>query len=111
MTDFSETYNYDYKLKSENLFETNVIHLRGHSKKLAKPQPNLDHNNIIIFFRAKGAVEHLVKPEEVVCAQTLSSFRTNYIESRTDRSKKRTCYESGRSGSSLTWWRHLTNNG
>ena len=46
-TDLSETYTFlndDYKLKSENFFQTNVNNLRGHSKKLFKHQSNLDHH-------------------------------------------------------------------
>ena len=85
-TDLSETYKFlndDYKQKSENVFQTNVNNLRGHSKKLFKPQSNLDHHK---YFYTQRVVEPWNKlPEEVVCAQTLSNLRTKYIESRTDR--------------------------
>ena len=56
-TDLSETYKFlndDYKLKSENVFQTNVNHLRGHSKKLLKPQPNLHHHK---YFYIQRVVE------------------------------------------------------
>ena len=84
--DLSETYKFlndDYKLKSENVFQTNVKNVRGHSKKLFKPQSNLDHHK---YFYTQGVVEPWNKlPEEVVRAQTLSQFRTKYIESRAER--------------------------
>ena len=54
-TDLSETYKFlndDYKLKSENFFQTNVNKLRGHSKKLFKPQSNLDHHKY--FYTQSG---------------------------------------------------------
>ena len=84
--DLSETYKFlndDYKLKSENFFQTNMNNLRGHNKKLFKPQSNIDHRK---YFYTERVVEPWNRlPEEVVCAQTLSNFRTKYIESRTDR--------------------------
>ena len=85
-TYLSETYKFlndDYKLKSEKFFQTNVNNLRGHSKKLFKPQSNIDHHK---YFYTQRAVEPWNKlPEEVVSAQTLSKFRTKYIESRAER--------------------------
>ena len=85
-TDLSETYIFKkdyYKLKPEHFFATNVNNLRGHCKKLFMPQSNLDHHK---YFYTQREVEPWNKPpEEVECAQTVSSFRTNYIESRTDR--------------------------
>ena len=82
-TDLSETYKFlndDYKLKSENFFQTNVNNLRGHSKKLFKPQSNLDHHKY--FYTQRGVEPWNKLPEEVVRAQTLSKFRTIYRVSR-----------------------------
>ena len=84
-TNLSETYKFlndDFKLNSENFFQTNVNNLRGHSK-LFMPQSNLDHHK---YFNTQRVVEPWNKlPEEVMRAQTLSSLRTKYIESRSDR--------------------------
>ena len=71
----------DYKLKSENFFRTNVSNLRGHSKKLFKPQSNIviDHH---IYFYIQIVVEPWNKVPETVHMYTLSSF---HIESHTNR--------------------------
>ena len=86
MTHLSKTYKFlndDYKLKSENFFQTNVNNLRGHSKKLFKPQSNLDHHK---YFYTQRVVEPWNSlSEEVVRAQTVSKFRTKYIECRAER--------------------------
>ena len=56
--------NDDYKLKSENFFQTNVNNLRGHSKKLFKPQSNLDHHK---YFSTQRLVEPWNKLSEEGC--------------------------------------------
>ncbi len=56
-TDLPEIYTFlndDYKLNSENVFQTNVNNLRGHNKKLFKPQSNLDHHK---YFYTQRVVE------------------------------------------------------
>ena len=87
--DLSETYKFlndDYKLKSENFFQTNVNNLlyEGTTRSYSSPSQTLTIINT--FFYTERVVEPWNRlPEEVLCAQTLSNFRTKYIESRTDR--------------------------
>ena len=76
-TDLSETYkslNDDYKLKSENFFQTKVNNLRWHSKKLFKLQSNLDHHK---YFYTQRVVEPWNKLPEVVRADPFKNFGHN----------------------------------
>ena len=69
-TDLSETYKFlndDYTIKSENFFQTNVKNLRGHNKKLFKPQSNLDHHKHFFLHRESGRTVEQTTRGGVVC--------------------------------------------
>ena len=53
-----------------------------HSKKLFKPQSNLDHHK---YFYTQRVVEPWTNYRRRWCVPTLSKFRTKYIESRLSR--------------------------